>query len=529
MGTVLSSSILVTGMPTADALVGAALLTKKNSQSQAQQTATEAIGSTISVGSLVTDSGRDTTMQASTVVADGAIAMHAGRNLNVLPGENTQTEQTAASSKTSGFIGDLWQPAIGTVKQSNDGKQAATTQTGSQIASLAGSVNLTADGKYTQTASSVLAPQGDIDIAAKQVQIDAANNTSTGSDHSTYSKTAVGGSVSVPLLNAMQGLAQTAQSAGKTQDTRMQALAGLNAAMQAKDVLDAGQALAGGNLGGVKVSVSVSNTKRENTTEQSASTAVGSQIAAGGQVVIQATGAGKDSTLAVIGSDIIASGKATLKADGAIDLQAAQSSSEQHSKNSSSGASVGVGFAIGGQQNGFTLDVSASKGKGRADGSDLTQVNTHVSGQQVDLQSGGDTTLKGAVLKADQVTGNIGGNLNLESLQDKSTYAAKQESAGFSASVCVPPFCYGTSTVSGSYSNAKVNGSSLTVKEQSGLFAGDGGFQLDVKGGTSLTGAAITSSQAAVDAQLNSLKTASITATDLQNHDSYKASGVAVS
>jgi len=35
--------------------------------------------------------------------------------------------------------------------------------------------------------------------------------------------------------------------------------------------------------------------------------------------------------------------------------------------------------------------------------------------------SGGDTTLKGAVVKADQVTANVGGNLNIESLQDSAT------------------------------------------------------------------------------------------------------------
>ena len=73
-----------------------------------------------------------------------------------------------------------------------------------------------------------------------------------------------------------------------------------------------------------------------------------------------------------------------------LQLTAGQSTSEQHSKNSSSGASVSIGFAMGGQQNGFTLDVSASKGHGHRDGRDTTQVNTHVSGQQIDLRSGDD-------------------------------------------------------------------------------------------------------------------------------------------
>ncbi|MBV8124217.1 MAG: hemagglutinin repeat-containing protein, partial [Paucibacter sp.] len=428
----------------------AALMGRSGAQGQAQHSATQAVGSTISAGSLITDSGLDTTVQASTVVADSDIVMHAGRDMNIAPGTNTQTEQTSASNRKTGAIGEVWQPAVGTVRQSSDGQQTATTHTGSQIASLGGNVSLSADNHYTQTGSNVLAPQGDVDIAAQRVLIDAATDTSQGREHSSYSKTALGGSVSAPLLSAAQGARQSVQAGSKTGDTRLQALAAVTAGLQAKGALDAGQALAGGNLGGIKVSASIGSTKSDTTTEQTASTAVGSRVAAGGNVSIRATGAGADSTLDVIGSDISAGGKTRLKADGAVSLLAAQDSSEQQSKNSASSASLGIGYAMGGAQNGFTLDVSASKGRGHADGTDITQVNTHVSGQQVDIQSGGDTNLRGAVVTANQVTGQIGGNLNVQSLQDTSSYKAKQESAGFSASICVPPFCAGASTVSAS-------------------------------------------------------------------------------
>ncbi|MBD2780193.1 hemagglutinin repeat-containing protein [Xenorhabdus szentirmaii] len=47
-----------------------------------------------------------------------------------------------------------------------------------------------------------------------------------------------------------------------------------------------------------------------------------------------------------------------------------------------------------------------------------THRNTQVSGGNVTLTSAGDTSLKGANVSADQVTGKIGGNLNLESLKD---------------------------------------------------------------------------------------------------------------
>ena len=55
-----------------------------------------------------------------------------------------------------------------------------------------------------------------------------------------------------------------------------------------------------------------------------------------------------------------------------------------------------------------------------------------------------------------------------------------------------------------------------------------GGFQLDVKGNTDLKGGVISSSQAAIDAGRNSLSTATLTASDIANHDTYKASSVSV-
>jgi hypothetical protein len=144
-----------------------------------------------------------------------------------------------------------------------------------------------------------------------------------------------------------------------------------------------------------------------------------------------------------------------LQADGAVTLDAARNTSEQHSTNAGSSGSIGVGFMVGGQQNGFTINASASTMRGHADGSDTTWTNTHVSGQQVQIDSGGDTTLKGAVVQAEQVSGHIGGNLNIQSLQDSSTYDAQQKSSGAGVSLCIPPICYGSSSVSVSLSNAK--------------------------------------------------------------------------
>ncbi|SDE64616.1 Haemagluttinin repeat-containing protein, partial [Variovorax sp. CF079] len=37
----------------------------------------------------------------------------------------------------------------------------------------------------------------------------------------------------------------------------------------------------------------------------------------------------------------------------------------------------------------------------------------------------------------------IGGNLNIESLQDITNYASQQSSGGVNVSLCIPPICFG--------------------------------------------------------------------------------------
>ena len=141
-----------------------------------------------------------------------------------------------------------------------------------------------------------------------------------------------------------------------------------------------------------------------------------------------------------------------------------------------------LGFMVGGTQNGFTIQAVVSGGKGKADGQDVSHSNTHVeAGETLTLESGGDTTLKGAVAKGEKVIADIGGDLKLESLQDTSTFDSKQKNLGVSVSLCIPPFCYGApSTGSVSACGSKVKSDYASVVEQTGLKAGDGGFQIDV-------------------------------------------------
>ncbi|WP_155420083.1 hemagglutinin repeat-containing protein, partial [Burkholderia gladioli] len=91
------------------------------------------------------------------------------------------------------------------------------------------------------------------------------------------------------------------------------------------------------------------------------------------------------------------------------------------STNDSRSASVGVSVGTGG------IGVSAAMSKASGDGnSDLvTQNNSHVNAANgVTIISGGDTNLMGSTVKGNQVNADVGGNLNIASVQDTLSSAA---------------------------------------------------------------------------------------------------------
>ncbi|WP_332744643.1 DUF6862 domain-containing protein [Hydrogenophaga sp.] len=96
-------------------------------------------------------------------------------------------------------------------------------------------------------------------------------------------------------------------------------------------------------------------------------------------------------------------------------------------------------------------------------------------------------------------------------------------------SLCIPPLCYGASSISGGVGKTKIDSSYASVREQSVIRAGDGGFDVSTQGKTTLVGGAITSTQAAVDAGANRFDSRGGSELfDIQNHAVYEADGYSV-
>ena len=80
--------------------------------------------------------------------------------------------------------------------------------------------------------------------------------------------------------------------------------------------------------------------------------------------------------------------------------------------------------------------------------------------------------IKGAVASGKKVIADVGGDLNIESLQENNTYKVDEKSLGFGISLCVTPFCAGMSTIgggSGNFDAANIDSNYASVTEQSGI------------------------------------------------------------
>ncbi|RBA24165.1 hemagglutinin repeat-containing protein [Herminiimonas fonticola] len=527
-------------------------LSKSTTESRNQSQSDIAIGSSLGGKTVTLGSGGDTLIRGSNVVGDNGTTVVAGRDLSIQAATNTSQSSSFNETKKSGlFSSGGLSITYGKQQLSTDQNKQSTNASASTVGSVGGDIVLLAGQTYSQIGSDVLAPSGDISIAAKKVDIVAATNTYTNSTEQRFKQSGLTLAITSPIISAIQTVQQMAVAASQTSDGRMKALAGATAGLAAQggyDAIQAGQgatingkenqiatgkdaqgnptsrdATAADQVGGVNLSISIGASSSESKTIQTGINALGSTIAAGGNVTIVASGAGKNSDVTVQGSDIGAGNNVIISAEDEIKLLAARNADEQHSTNKSNSGSIGISIGT----SGFGVTASASSGRGNADGKDVSWSNTHINaGNQLALVSGGDTNLIGAVANGKQVVANVGGDLNIESLQDTSKYDSKQKDIAASITIGA-----GASTGSLSYSKSSVNSDYANVSEQSGIKAGDEGFQVKVGGNTDLKGAVIASTDNAVQDDKNALVTASLTTSDITNHAeaSAKSSGINLS
>ena len=236
-----------------------------------------------------------------------------------------------------------------------------------------------------------------------------------------------------------------------------------------------------------------------------------------------ATGAGKDSNISIEGSDVSGKQGTFLSADNQVIVKAVEQNHKERSTNKSSGFNAGVAIKVSnGAAAGATL--GGNHGKGYGNGDETTYVASHVGDSQSKtvINAGGDVTLAGSQVKGKRVELDAE-NLNIESLQDKSSYHGKQMNMQGSVTVG-----YGFAA-GGSFNKSKINADHASVNEQAGIYAGDEGYDINVNKHTDLKGALITSTQKAEADGKNHFSTGSLTHSDIENHSNHSGSSFGVS
>ncbi|RGE47181.1 hypothetical protein MHD_11260, partial [Mannheimia granulomatis] len=366
---------------------------------------------------------------------------------------------------------------------------------------------------------------GDVDITAKS-----ANITATRSDYeSNYKHTmeqkgltiALTGAV-VSAIQAVDSTLKSAKTVGDSKNKRINAMAAANTGFEtmrvADQIMKIDEALSNGSAadGVVGVSITYGQQKSVQTQHSEGNTAEKSQINAGGKVNIQTAGTGKDSHITIAGSDVAGLGGTHLKADGKVSIEAADENHLERSKNKSSGFNVGV--AIHGVSAGITAGGNVAKGYGNGESQAWFASQVGDKNSKTTIESGSDTNIIGSQVRGKRVE-LTAEHLNIQSLQDTEKYEGKQESA--SAQVTVG---YGFSA-SGSYNNSKAHSNYANVKTQAGIFAGDDGYDVDIRNHTDLKGGTITSTEQAEKDGKNQFATNTLTYQDVHNHSDYSAKG----
>lgn len=482
------------------------------------------VGSALSAGNDVTITARETDVNivGSKVEAGNDIALDATRDVNILPGAESYASEE--KEKRSGF---------GVQFSSGNGSASVGIGFGS-------SKTETTQGAETNAMSSLNAGRDVIITAGRDANLQAAEvqagstvdilaqndvNLLSAQDKTNYSTfheelfVGVTATVSSKAVAAANNVYDAAKKIGDGSTANSMAMATIGA-INGKYIYDAlvkpqefkpGSFKQDGSL--LSTSLSAGFQYQKNSAEGSTSTPVPTTINAGDTVIIEASNGDINAVGAQISAGYNADGTLSggrgdvaLIAGNDINLESAKATTENSSKNVSGGISIdllapGIGF---------------NYGQGKGDGSTVTNINTHVTGTGTTyLQSGKDTNLKGAVVSGETVIADIGGNLTIESQLDTANSKAKQ--TGVSGSIGATATGM-TGGVSGSYQTAK--GDAAIVSEQSGIHAGEGGFDIKVEGNTKLKGGLITSE---AGAENNRLETGTLEFEDIDTHSKWKA------
>ncbi|OXC75918.1 hemagglutinin repeat-containing protein [Caballeronia sordidicola] len=504
------------------------LLSRSTTDSQRTFAGDNATGSLVSGDSVAIGAGHDINVRGSAVVGTDVVALQAGQDVNITTSQSTDAQSSGYQSSKSGLMGSGGLGVtIGSRSLAQTDQSSSVTNHGSTIGASAGDVSINAGHDVTLTGSQVVAGQ-DVAIKAQNVTVNAAYDAYQDAQTQRSKQSGLTVGIGGGVLDTAQTMVADVKSGTQSGDSRLAAVQGLAAAEAAYQnrgqIAGTADALASGgnvaNASGVQLQLSIGSSQNDQASSTSISTARGSSIVGNNNVSITATGGnGAAGTGDITMTDANVMGRdVDLWANNDVTLKSAQSTQIDSSTNGSNGWNAGVGIGVSSKGGaGISVFANGYAASGHGNGESVTQEDTTVAaGNALTIHSGRDTTLDGALASGNAVSVDVGRDLTMTSEKDTSNYAERQSSAGGGLS-----YTFGAGGLSGSASasRTKIDSNFDAVGQQTGIVAGEGGFDVNVAGHTQLNGAQIASSAAAK----NTLTTGSFSYSDIAN--TFESSG----
>ncbi|EHF2631021.1 filamentous hemagglutinin N-terminal domain-containing protein [Salmonella enterica subsp. enterica serovar Panama] len=495
-------------------------LSKKTTHTIEEDSATREKGALLSGNNVTVAAGNNILVQGSAVAGDGNVALGAGNNVDIVAATNTDTSWRFKETKKSGLMGSGGIGfTIGSSKTTHDLREQGTTQSESfsTVGSTGGNVSITA-GQQAHVGGADIIARKDIAVRGDSVLIEPGHDKRTRDEKFEQKTSGLTVALSGAAGSAVNSAVSAAQGAKQSSDSRLAALQGTQAVLSGVQAgqavaLDQAKGTAKDNTNTIGISASLGSQSSKSTSHSEQDSTTGSTLNAGNSVNITSTG----SDITIAGSEVKAGKDVALDAARDVNLIASQDTQLTTGKNSSSGGSIGVGIGVGSGGAGISVSANANSSKGHEKGNGTWQNETTVdAGNQVTIHSGRDTTLAGAQVNGKQVTADVGRDLTITSTQDSDHYDSKQNSVSGGVGYT---FGAGTASASLNASRDRMTSDFDSVQEQSGIFAGDGGFDITVGKHTQLDGAVIASTGSA---DKNSLDTGTLGFGDIHNQADYK-------
>lgn len=499
------------------------------------------VGTQISIGgksTTIAENG-DITLKGMTFVSNDKNILQANNgDVKLLTAETTDRSiqmrkghsvGEAAISDTERFFG------YNRTRMNQDGEQI--THKGSQLASLNSTVDVYAGKDYLQTASEVLAKEK-VNINAQNITINNAINHQDNSYSESDLKIGQFSRVKSPiidLINTIEGAVKNDKASDRLKAANVMSVAaqGYNlynsiSKMATKDPKSNTYLLR------VESGSGVAHSRQSQ--EGLADISVGSRINAK-DINLIARGDDKQKanekgerqlgSINLTHTDLTSrdeQGKriqdsSIMLTGNKLNIQAGETHTQFKGRNQSVGVEVGVAATVG-AQTGVGVYARVGGSSGKENGESKTYQASHLDAQTVTLNSQSDTNLLGSQIKGNTVNANVGGKLNIESLQDEERFKTKSSGGGLEVE-----FGFGNNWSLSGYGNAsKGTTYRKQVNEQAGIFAEEGGYHIDAEN-VHLKGGAI----ASTNPTNSKLATNKLTFEDIQNESSSKAASASIS